>query len=103
MEENKIKLFENKMKLPIEKINELKTKVEFNSKKDIFYDKISEDDFEKIYSFLNDEYNIEVMGKNRDLIRKNINEILQNLNKNFNNKNELIDFIKEQLLDYLFL
>ncbi len=102
MEENKIKLFENKMKLPIEKINELKTKVEFNSKKDIFYDKISEDDFEKIYSFLNDEYNIEVMGKNRDFIRKSTSEILQNLNKNFNNKNELIDFIKEQLLDYLF-
>ena len=102
MEENKIKLFENKMKLPIEKINELKTKVEFNSKKDIFYDKISEDDFEKIYSFLNDEYNIEVMGKNRDLIRKNINEILQNLNTKFENKKELIEFIKEKLLDYLF-
>ena len=100
--ENKMKLFENKMKLQIEQKNELKTKVEFNSKKDIFYDKISEDDFEKIYSDLNDEYSIEVIGKNKDFVKNKISEILQNLNKNFNNKNELIDFIKEQLLDYLF-
>ena len=102
MEENKIKLFENKMKLPIEKINELKTKVEFNSKKDIFYDKISEDDFEKIYSDLNEEISIEDNGINKDFVKNKISEILQNLNKNFNNKNELINFIKEQLLDYIF-
>ena len=100
--ENKMKLFENKMKLQIEQINELKTKVEFNSKKDIFYDKISEDDFEKIYSDLNDEISIEDNGINKDFVKNKISEILQNLNKNFNNKNELINFIKEQLLDYIF-
>ena len=100
--ENKMKLFENKMKLQLEQINELKKKLELNSKKNISYDKINEDDFEKIYKDLNEEYNIEKMGKNRDFIKKSINEILQNLNKKFNNKNELIDFIKEKLLEYIF-
>ena len=100
--ENKMKLFENKMKLQLEQINELKKQLELNSKKNISYDKINEDDFEKIYKDLNEEYNIEKMGKNRDFIKKSINEILQNLNKKFNNKNELIDFIKEKLLDYIF-
>ena len=100
--ENKMKLFENKMKLQLEQINELKKKLELNSKKNISYDKINEDDFEKIYKDLNEEYNIEKMGKNRDFIKKSINEILQNLNKKFNNKNELIEFIKEKLLEYIF-
>ena len=100
--ENKMKLFENKMKLQLEQINELKKQLELNSKKNISYDKINEDDFEKIYKDLNEEYNIEKMGKNRDFIKKSINEILQNLNKKFNNKNELIEFIKEKLLEYIF-
>jgi hypothetical protein len=97
--ENKMKLFENKMKLQLEQISELKKKLEL---KNLSYDKINEDDFEKIYKDLNEEYNIEKMGKNRDFIKKSINEILQNLNKKFNNKNELIEFIKENLLEYIF-
>ena len=102
LNEFKLKDAENKMKLQLEQINELKTKLELNSKKNISYDKINEDDFEIIYKDLNEEYNIEIIGKSRDFIKKSINEILQNLNKKFNNKNELIDFIKEKLLDYIF-
>ena len=68
-----------------------------------FNDKINEDDFEKLYDSLNDEYNIEVMGKNKDFIKIHINKILkENDTSNINNKNELIEFIKEKLLDYLF-
>ncbi len=68
-----------------------------------FNGKINEDDFENLYNSLNDEYNIEVMGKNKDFIKIHINKILKEKDtSNINNKNELIDFIKEKLLDYLF-
>ena len=67
-----------------------------------FSNKISDDEFEKIYSDLNEEYNLLSIGKEKDFIKIKINEILQKENIEYQTKDDLIEIIKEKLLDFIF-